>query len=1151
MRCFSSRLLARLYSAACIQVVVLIIALSAVGPGWSQSMNDGFSSPIILGEVKEVRVDDNGKIMVGGSFVTGLWGQAKVMRMDPDGGRDSSFSVGFEPPNGQVESLAPIAGGGYLVGGSFSGSGYPSRLARLADSGSLVGSFDLDVNGTVRVIKRTGDDPSTASYYIGGHFNTVDGQSRRGIARLNNNLEPDPSFNAPHFMGSVVSIAPQPDGKVLVAGTALIVDGQPGAGGIVFRLNANGSLDTSFVHTAIPTGLQSVVAMDVQKDGKIMIAGNFSATQGGQTRVNIARLESDGSLDPSFATANDANGTVRDLKLQPDGRMVVVGEFTNLGFLSSHIVRLHSDGSRDNGFDSFMMPDEPPNSVAIQGDGGVLIAGGFSEITGQTARRVVRISRHLGLDQTLIGMGGGNGSERGTTFLGNGSVRAIAPERDGDLLIAGSFSMIQGQTRQRVARLSHGTGTLQAGFAPTVDGIVEAVLVQPDGKVVIAGEFQTVNGVFRDGVARLNADGTLDTTFQPPAITGEVVRAIEQGEDGKIYIAGEFDNIGDSGRRHFARLNADGSLDNSLADLQLTGPVYTMTHQWGTDRLYLGGDFALPDNSAHLRIIRLFANGSIDTTFKTIVAGSDAWITGASYSNITSLAATPDGGVLIGGYFTTILGAPPNFYSRTNFARLQVNGWPAALDIGLEKAGEQCPHCDDRSRVDVKSIAYDGENHVLVGGQYVLGEHPHYGLARFEPDGQRDPTLSFTSSEINYAEPTVRLPDGKIILEGGIYGPWDLIRLSNGESIPDEQLSVDGSGTVTWSRRGKGPTPLGRPQLLLSDSCCDDEDFSPLPGYMSWDSGSSTWTYDSFPNLLGTYYLKVRSRIGGSNGSGVFETPIHQFYGGPEPPSQSDLSISVAADASEVADGDTVTMSIIVSNLGPDAATGVVAINNLGGFEYVQHSVDVGTFIPETGEWGIGSLSAGGAVELKLTVEANDEGTYWIKSDTGGNEFDPIPANNVDVLEIAQTPPPALEADLSITLDATTGEVDPGDSVTFEVELSNLGPDPATEVFVYSILVQGFTYAGHVASQGTYDPVTGVWTVGNLAPAGSASQATFKLDAVVNDEGPYMHLVQAHLNEHDPDPTNDQRLRFIEVVFPIIDGLFSDRFEQFVDPTQH
>jgi uncharacterized delta-60 repeat protein len=538
MRTFESRLPFRSHPAV-LAMAGLIIALAASGPGWSQSMNDGFGMSIILGEVKEVRVDDNGKIMVAGDFLTGtLGGEARVMRTHPDGSRDSSFNFSFDPPNGLVESLVPIPGGGYLVGGSFFGSGYPSRLARVSNSGNLIGSFDLDVNGTVRVIERTSDDPSSARYYIGGQFTSVDGQTRRRIARLDNNLELDTSFNPPDFGGDVLAIAPLADDKVLVAGVGMTVNGQPGAGGIVFRLNANGSLDTGFVQTAIPAGLQSVVALGVQADGKIMIAGTFSATQGGQTRVNIARLETDGSLDPSFATASDANGTVRDLKLQPDGRMVVVGDFTNLGFLSSHIVRLHSDGTRDNGFDSFMVPDEPPNSVAIQGDGDVLIAGGFSEITGQNAFRVVRISKHLGLDQTLIGEG---------EMSSHSHVIAMAVELNGDLLIGGNFTMIQGQTRQRVARLSQSTGTLKGGFAPTVDDTVEAILAQPDGKIVIAGHFQAVNGVFREGVARLNADGTLDTVFSPYDFGRDGVCA-RTGRRGQIYIAGEFDSIAGSAR---------------------------------------------------------------------------------------------------------------------------------------------------------------------------------------------------------------------------------------------------------------------------------------------------------------------------------------------------------------------------------------------------------------------------------------------------------------------------------------------------------------------------------------------------------------------------------------------------------------------------
>jgi hypothetical protein len=127
-----------------------------------------------------------------------------------------------------------------------------------------------------------------------------------------------------------------------------------------------------------------------------------------------------------------------------------------------------------------------------------------------------------------------------------------------------------------------------------------------------------------------------------------------------------------------------------------------------------------------------------------------------------------------------------------------------------------------------------------------------------------------------------------------------------------------------------------------------------------------------------------------------------------------------------------------------------------------------------------------------------------------GNEFDPWPANNDDLLEIAQTLPPVPEADLSITMVATTGEVEPGDTVTFEVELSNLGPDPATgySCTPFSFRALPMPVISPARAAMTRPPASGpsaTWPT-----AGSESQANFKLDAVVNDEGPYMHLVQAH-----------------------------------------
>jgi len=80
----------------------------------------------------------------------------------------------------------------------------------------------------------------------------------------------------------------------------------------------------------------------------------------------------------------------------------------------------------------------------------------------------------------------------------------------------GSFSSVNGVTRSRVARLN-ADGSLDTGFDPGsgASSTVNAVAVQADGKVLIGGSFSSVNGVTRSRVARLNTDGSLDTGFNP------------------------------------------------------------------------------------------------------------------------------------------------------------------------------------------------------------------------------------------------------------------------------------------------------------------------------------------------------------------------------------------------------------------------------------------------------------------------------------------------------------------------------------------------------------------------------------------------------------------------------------------------------------
>src|SRR5436190_12803461 len=93
-------------------------------------------------------------------------------------------------------------------------------------------------------------------------------------------------------------------------------------------------------------------------------------------------------------------------------------------------------------------------------------------------------------------------------------------------------------------------------------GLVEQIVPQPDGKILICGNFTKFNGVQKSYIARLNADGTVDDSFS--AGVGYWVRTIALQPDGKMVIGGFFSSVEAQSRNLIARLNSDGSLDYSF-----------------------------------------------------------------------------------------------------------------------------------------------------------------------------------------------------------------------------------------------------------------------------------------------------------------------------------------------------------------------------------------------------------------------------------------------------------------------------------------------------------------------------------------------------------------------------------------------------------
>ena len=172
---------------------------------------------------------------------------------------------------------------------------------------------------------------------------------------------------------------------------------------------SDGSLDTSFNPGSVANS--GVLSIASQPDGKILIGG-WLTQYNGTTRNDIARLNSDGSLDTSFNPGSGVHGSISSIALQPDGKILIGGEFTQYnGTTRNNIARLNPDGSLDTSFDPGSGADSSISSIALQPDGKILIGGGFTEYNGTPRNNIARLNSSGGSSSgSCVGGLAGTGS---------------------------------------------------------------------------------------------------------------------------------------------------------------------------------------------------------------------------------------------------------------------------------------------------------------------------------------------------------------------------------------------------------------------------------------------------------------------------------------------------------------------------------------------------------------------------------------------------------------------------------------------------------------------------------------------------------------------------------------------------------------------
>lgn len=674
-----------------------------------------------------------------------------------DGTIDDSFltnNKGQKGVNGQINTIVEQADGKLIIGGVFDTYNqiFSPKLVRVNTDGTLDSSFNQtllrDSNSSIKsiVIQPDGKILVAGSFEMRTAFPDND-LLEEDIMRLNSDGTRDTTFIASENTsgcGDIRSIALQPDGKIIVVGDiSFCVGSTIDNNENIIRLNPDGSLDETFTPVVTDIGSGSsgepIQAVSIQDDGKILIAGNFNEVNG-VSQLRLARLNIDGSFDPTYTIGSGFNEVIKSIKLQPDGKLLVAGAFTEFNAVShNQIVRLNTDGSLDTSFNS--------------GDG----VGRFQPSNG---------------------------------FIESRDIEHINIQSDGKILIGGDYNRYNENPVSRFTRLN-GDGTLDISFFNVDDlgigiAVINSSLILSNGDFVIGGNIDKHNQYRKAGIIKLNSIGEVDLSFNSGhgptyGYFSTRIRTIQKASGSKFYVGGLFREYDDVFSKNFVRVNTDGSIDASFntGTDELTngfdGEVFDAVEQ-PDGKVIVVGEFENYNSNVAPGIIRLNNDGTVDNTFN-IGSGVDT----ASGNRIEAITIQTDGKLLIGGFFAEF-----NSVASRNFGRLNTDG---SLDVSFDVGTGSSSAVEfitllDNGQIIIPAFIYNGE---MMSGR----------LAKINTDGSRDMSFSAAGISTGRTEIVRILNDGKLLVGGSYSSQGKLLRLNADGSLDAtfNPADVDGGGS--------------------------------------------------------------------------------------------------------------------------------------------------------------------------------------------------------------------------------------------------------------------------------------------------------------------------------------------------------------------
>lgn len=674
---------------------------------WILNVDGSFSA------VYAIAVDSNGEAYIGGNFAS-VGGVARthvarlvsgdVAGVDPDWGPlIDSFGV----------SALALDESSVYIGGQFNALGGEHRrgLGKVPKDGIGPGAVDHDwfpmegVSGAAEFRALLYD--GAGSLFVGGAFNRIGGLERRDLAKLSTSGQgaANPEWN-PQVDRSVNALAFGPGNSLYIGGDFQIVDDEYRGGVARIASGGIGEVDLNWQGF----GQQSIRAnaLGVDSLGRVYLGGEFGEIV--PSMGNIARFLSNGALDPAWSTRTDAR--VDSLAIGTGDVLYLGGHFTQVGRegrvglarISAGVTVLAPINAAINTNSAAV------TSMARAPDGSLVIGGEFEVANGVARKNILRMTPGGELDPIW------NPGNQSKFRQGIKKIRSLAVDFTGDVYVSGGFERIGGEPRVGLAKLqSSGGGLADPAWRADLDpgAAVEALALGEAGSIFIGGSFDNIGGVQRHKLARISTlTGSLDLSWNPNP--DSEVMALLIGNDGFLIVGGFFHTIGGQSFKYLAKIDSGGT---GAADPQWNpvpnSGVETLARD-PTGELYIGGYFDKVGTKSFAGLAKISGAG--------IGSPSSLWeetmAPPGTFQHIKVIAFDPGGTLYAGGDFPQVAGQPPTrlfrFSGRTGQTDLQ---WKPRPDG------------------DIRSLMAGVDGTVYVGGEFEqIGGQPRSAFAAFRSD---------------------------------------------------------------------------------------------------------------------------------------------------------------------------------------------------------------------------------------------------------------------------------------------------------------------------------------------------------------------------------------------------------------------------------